>query len=313
VQTTTATLTVQIDPEPAPALRITTTSLPTATVFEPYDATLAVSGGTGSNTWSITSGALPTGLSFSAGGEISGTPTETGTAEFTAQVQDSAGTTTSASLALLVVIPTTESSNWSGYVVTGGPFDAVQGTFTVPSLTTATQTGEDTSIWVGIDGADNEDLIQAGVQLEPQARRTFAVVPWWEILPADETPITDVTINVGDSVTVAIGQQAGTASWQISLTDNTNGQSFTTDQTYAGPADSAEWIVEAPTVNGVQTSMAPYSPVITFSNLLIAESESGISEWVLIDPYTGLQTSTPSALDTTGFNVAYGPTAPPPP
>ena len=50
-------------------------------------------------------------------------------------------------------------------------------------------------------------------------------------------------------MTVAINQVNGTQ-WGITLTDNTNGQSFTTDQTYTGPASTAEWIVEALTVNG---------------------------------------------------------------
>ncbi|GAF87761.1 unnamed protein product, partial [marine sediment metagenome] len=45
-------------------------------------------GGVPSYTWIISSGALPAGLSLSTTGEISGTPTATGTYNFTVEVQD---------------------------------------------------------------------------------------------------------------------------------------------------------------------------------------------------------------------------------
>ena len=65
---------------------IATTSLPAGTRGLPYSQTLEVSGGTGTNVWSV-SGSLPTGLSLAAGtGVISGTPTATGTYEFTVKV-----------------------------------------------------------------------------------------------------------------------------------------------------------------------------------------------------------------------------------
>ncbi|MBC8413589.1 putative Ig domain-containing protein, partial [bacterium] len=55
-----------------------------------YTANLAASGGTGSYTWLIFSGALPTGLSLNpATGVISGTPTIAGTYAFTVQITDS--------------------------------------------------------------------------------------------------------------------------------------------------------------------------------------------------------------------------------
>jgi hypothetical protein len=60
---------------PAAAPVITTTSLPNGQVGTAYSTSLAASGGTQPYTWSLTSGALPAGLSLSAGGVISGTPT----------------------------------------------------------------------------------------------------------------------------------------------------------------------------------------------------------------------------------------------
>jgi len=54
-----------------------------------YSATLQASGGVGTLKWSLASGALPTGLSLSSSGAITGDPTVSGTSTFTVQVTDS--------------------------------------------------------------------------------------------------------------------------------------------------------------------------------------------------------------------------------
>ena len=56
----------------------------------PFEALLAATGGTGTYTWSLTSGALPPGLTL-ADGAIAGTPTTAGIYRFTATVTDSEG------------------------------------------------------------------------------------------------------------------------------------------------------------------------------------------------------------------------------
>ena len=58
---------------------ITTSSLPAATVGQPYSATLQSSNGTGTAGWAVTLGSLPAGLTLNAAtGVISGTPTANG-------------------------------------------------------------------------------------------------------------------------------------------------------------------------------------------------------------------------------------------
>lgn len=79
-----------IVPRPPSPLTITTTSVPDGVTNQAYSQTVAASGGTGARTWSVSAGSLPTGLSLNAStGAISGTPTATGTFNFTVQVQDS--------------------------------------------------------------------------------------------------------------------------------------------------------------------------------------------------------------------------------
>src|SRR5215469_9069287 len=71
-------------------LVIGTTTLPAATISVPYSASLNATGGFGNVTWSLTSGALPTGLGLSSAGVISGTtPATGGTFTFTVQAVDS--------------------------------------------------------------------------------------------------------------------------------------------------------------------------------------------------------------------------------
>jgi len=126
---------------------ITTTSLPAWTVGVPYSQTLAATGGTAPYTWTITSGALPTGLSLSSSGIISGTPTTVGgPISVTIQVADSKSTTATESMSLTInpVLNITTSSlpAWTVGVVysqtlvsTGGtaPFSWTIASGTLPS------------------------------------------------------------------------------------------------------------------------------------------------------------------------------------
>src|SRR6266478_8290419 len=68
----------------------TSTSLPMGVVNQPYSSTLtSVGGNTGPRIWTITAGSLPPGLQLNAAsGAITGTPTQTGSFPFTAQVTD---------------------------------------------------------------------------------------------------------------------------------------------------------------------------------------------------------------------------------
>ena len=64
--------------------QITTASLPGAGVGVAYSQVLSASGGTAPYLWSVTAGVLPTGLTLSSAGVISGTTSATGAFNFTA-------------------------------------------------------------------------------------------------------------------------------------------------------------------------------------------------------------------------------------
>lgn len=73
-------------------LVIATTSLSNGLIGAPYSQTFAGLGGQEPYTWTLASGALPSGLNLDpASGQLTGTPATVGTSAFTVQVTDSAG------------------------------------------------------------------------------------------------------------------------------------------------------------------------------------------------------------------------------
>ncbi|MCX6922416.1 MAG: putative Ig domain-containing protein, partial [Verrucomicrobia bacterium] len=98
---TNATRALSIIVNPA-ALVVATATLPTATVGTAYNQNLAATGGVMPYTWSVVGGSLPTGLSCSTAGVISGTPTTNGTANFTVQAKDTLNTNATRALSITV-------------------------------------------------------------------------------------------------------------------------------------------------------------------------------------------------------------------
>jgi parallel beta-helix repeat protein len=101
----TQALSISITTSGSTTVMINTTALPAGNTGIAYSSTLAVSGGTQPYSWSIISGALPTGLSLNQGsGAISGTPSSAGQSSFTVKVTDSSSPQKSATEALSISI-----------------------------------------------------------------------------------------------------------------------------------------------------------------------------------------------------------------
>ncbi len=326
----TASATLSLDVVTAAALTVLTTELPDGAPYsgqagDPYSADLVASGGSGAYSWALASGSvLPAGLSLSSGGVISGTTVGYGPHSFTVVVTDTASPGSTASQALVIYgVWAGSAANWSGYVLTNGPFTAASGTFNVPNVS-ASSGDTYVAIWVGVDGMLDTDLIQAGVQVQYLPGSGVQIYPWWEILPAYETPISSMgTVSVGDEITVDIAQ-VSSGTWSIEVADDTTGQSFTTTQSYTGgysaasapgAGSSAEWIVERPELSGgALSTLATYSPNVEFNNIGYTGSAAAWENMAMsYQPAVGqpiVTVSSPSAIDAKGFDVAYGATPP---
>jgi len=124
-----------------PPLAITTTSLSQGAAGVAYTATLAATGGSGTLTWSLASGTLPSGITLSGAGVISGTVTSNSSQVITVKVTDSSATpvaVTSGNLTLafgpplLVLTPPASLANAvQGTVYTSAAFTATGGTGTI--------------------------------------------------------------------------------------------------------------------------------------------------------------------------------------
>ncbi len=74
-----------------------------------YSQNLSASGGSGQYSWTVTGGTLPAGLSVASSGAITGTPTTSEIAAFTATVNDTSGNSASAGFTILVASSATVS------------------------------------------------------------------------------------------------------------------------------------------------------------------------------------------------------------
>lgn len=98
-------------PYVCPTLTMTAAgALSTGTAGTAYSTTLTQTGCLGAPTFAVVSGALPSGLTLATNGTISGTPSATGTFNFTVGVADASGCVTSASYSLQVNCPANPAS-----------------------------------------------------------------------------------------------------------------------------------------------------------------------------------------------------------
>ncbi len=113
------------------ALGIVTTSITSGQKGKVYSYTLQASGGTTPYTWSIVSGSLPTGLSLSTAGKISGTPTELATTgkSVTIKVTDANGDSITKSFSVIIQNAETsteeERTNWPLIIGVGAGITAI--------------------------------------------------------------------------------------------------------------------------------------------------------------------------------------------
>ena len=102
--TATQSLAIVVAP---PLAIITAAKLPGGNAAVAYSQTLATTGGTAPLAWSVVSGSLPPGLTLSAAGVLSGTPTAGASSTFTAQVKDGAGASAAVTFSVEVAPPLT--------------------------------------------------------------------------------------------------------------------------------------------------------------------------------------------------------------
>jgi len=158
--TVAANAAVAVSPSQSQPLQITTSSLPPAEQGDTYSGALAATGGTQPYSWSLSSGALPSGVTLNSGGDLAGTPSAQGTFSFSVTVTDAKQLTTSANLSMNV-------SSSSGY---DGP---AQLPLVTISTTMPDSQGSVITVNAGGDLQTAMDQAQCGQTIQLQQGATF--------------------------------------------------------------------------------------------------------------------------------------------
>ena len=193
-----------------------------------------------------------------------------------------------------------ESSNWSGYIDSGSTFTAVSASWVVPAVQPSTPSLA-SGTWIGIDGFNNNSLIQTGTAQET-AGGTAIYYDWYELLPS--APINLGSVAPGDVMNASIVETSA-GNWAITITDATSGQENGIDVQYSNPQTSAEWIEEAPTSDtGQQTSLANFGSV-HFSAISETSANPGSVTQTPVDMVNGNGNiiATPGPVSNSGFTI----------
>ncbi len=197
-----------------------------------------------------------------------------------------------------------ESLNWAGQVVTGTTFTGVADTWVVPAVVPS-ESSEYSSSWIGVDGATNSSLIQTGTSQDTtgDSNNYFA---WFEILPAASVPI-EAPVEPGDQMAAEVAE-ASPGLWGIEIEDLTQNWVYDNTFAYSGPGASVEYIEEAPTVDGAQSTLADFGSV-TDANLQLGGadlSNLSLSSTYMADS-SGHVLAYPDNIQSNGsFTIHYG-------
>jgi hypothetical protein len=167
-----------------------------------------------------------------------------------------------------LLVSNATSTNWSGAAVfapANKPYRFVGGQWTVPSPNAPSDGTYYASEWVGIDGWNSSDVLQAGTETQITKIWFFTatqVYTWWEWFPAGEVKISNLPVSPGDVMYCLICADSTTHA-TVSFSNQSTGVGTRFDITAPGrtalTGNVAEWIVERPTVNGSVANLTDYA------------------------------------------------------
>ena len=242
------------------SLSITSGPLPPAQLGQGYTSSLTAAGGVPPYTWSVLGSPLPSGLSLSTTGTISGAPTTAGTTSVSFQVADSAGNTTNRSFSLTVSSPLTISTTNLSPATTGSGY-----------ATTLSAIGGTTPYsWNVISGN----------------------------LPAGVTLSSSGLLSGGPNT-------AGTASFTVQVTDNTQPTSQTASKALSIVVTSPLSVTSTVLPNAITGTAYPQSLAATGGTTPYTWTVTNgtIPSGLTLDPSAGSISGTPTGTGTSLFTI----------
>lgn len=159
----------------------------------------------------------------------------------------SAAAVTGAVPIILVGHGDNQSTNWSGYAVTGsaGSITTALGTWTVPTVTCGSGETSYSAFWVGIDGFNSNTVEQTGTDSDC-SHGTPTYYAWYEFYPKASKDISTITVHPGDIIAAEVKWSSG-STFVVGIKDITTGKTYeTSGSVTSAQRTSAEFIAEAP-------------------------------------------------------------------
>jgi len=215
---------------------------------------------------------------------------------------------------------TYNSTNWSGFANlnsltsynSNSSFYFIFSDFVIPAVTAPSSSGSYySSEWVGIDGFNSGDVLQAGIEADASGSST-GYRAWIEWYPYNESVIS-LPVAQGDDMFVEVWNTSSTVGFAYVENITTGSVQEYRMSPPSGTklvGNSAEWVVEAPGVGGSQSSLADYHYDVFWGagayNFSYNEFLPGSSSSVQIDLVQGGVTySTPYLLDSSAIEFVY--------
>ncbi|GGB16811.1 hypothetical protein GCM10011492_03250 [Flexivirga endophytica] len=157
------------------------------------------------------------------------------------------------------------SSNWSGYIKTTSAPNYADAEWHVPTVSGGGHAAY-SAIWPGIGGTTSTGkLIHDGTEQDVSAGGTQTDYFWFEIVPGEsEQEVTNLVPKIGDDVATDVFWSTTTGA-EFGLCDYTKATCVTGSQSSTAPGNSAEWIVERPTIGTSLPRLADFKSVKMFN------------------------------------------------
>ncbi|MFN7562980.1 MAG: putative Ig domain-containing protein, partial [Prosthecobacter sp.] len=270
----------------------------TGTVGTAYSQTITASGGTAPYTYTLTSGALPGGLSLSTAGVLSGTPNVEISSTVTVTATDANGCTGTRNYTLAMSCPPITLNPASlplglvGSAYTSTTFTATGGTApyqytviagTLPAGLTLTTAGVLSGTPTASNGAGTSITVQARDAFNCLGTRAYTI----KICPVITLPVISTTINVGTAYSASVAASGGATPYVYALTSGAlpTGLSLNTSTgaITGTPSNStsATFTITATDANACVGSraytLAPVCPTITFTTPSLANGTLAVA------------------------------------